>query len=55
MLKYNENIAKNRLKHMLKMNISISPYENLKNKILYYNDFVKKQDYIIKFSKFIYA
>ena len=26
-----------------------SPYENLKNKILGYNDFVKKQDYIIKF------
>ena len=30
----------------------ISPYENLKNKILTINDFVKRQNYILKFCKF---
>ena len=48
-LKYNQNIQKISQTYV-ENEYQQSPYENLKNKILYYNDFVKKQDYIIKFT-----
>ena len=48
MLKYNEIVLKIGQTH-IDNEFEVSPYENLKNIILGYNDFVKKQDYIIKF------
>ena len=48
MLKYNEILQKISQSY-IDNEFELSPYENLKNKILGYSDFVKKQDYIIKF------
>ena len=47
-LKYNENLLKIG-QTFVENEFELSPYENLKNKILGYKDFVKRQDYLIKF------
>ena len=49
-LKYNELLQKIGLSYV-ENTLQLSPYENLKNKILNYNDFVKKQNFIIKFAQ----
>ena len=51
LLKYNKNYNKLGMDVELKANIR-SPFENLKNKILSLNDFIKRQNYILKFCKF---
>ena len=48
MLKYND-ILQRIAQSYVENDFELSPYENLKNKILSYPDFVKRQDYIIKF------
>nr|UZT29002.1 hypothetical protein [Nucleocytoviricota sp.] len=48
MLKYN-HILQKIAQSYVENEFELSPYENLKNKILGYPDFVKRQDYIIKF------
>ena len=48
MLKYNDLIKKISETY-IENEFQQSPYENLKNKILGYSDFIKKQDFIIKF------